>query len=287
MSHTHTINGEPPLAVSDHQQSSIIPSIASLPGQSNNISGCEAISSQDVTKTVKISAGKRRKVVTNGTSTPAAPRKTRFGGEKTIDYKLVKSTTAIPISSEKFKTVTKASCQKRLHDTFELHDSKVRELFHLTKFVTLVDYDANAAKQDESEVFQEVLLPFAGTVADLSKFKQPFDLWQKAADAKSGGRIRSTRHAISTQKDALGSTFNAQSLPKPSTSTPTFRRPKRSLLDKAASYVPPKRGQRSLVLQPVQNGVGRKLHKRKSSNDATYSHLLDSHDLSTTRSPRF
>jgi len=59
-------------------------------------------------------------------------------------------------SVEGIKNATRAAHMKRLQETYEHHDVKVRELFHLTKFVSLVDYDANAAKVDESEVFKEV-----------------------------------------------------------------------------------------------------------------------------------
>lgn len=59
------------------------------------------------------------------------------------------------------------------------HDDKVRQLFHLEKFVTMVDYDPATAKSDSSEVFLQ--------------FKQPFELWATVAESKSGGATRSTR----------------------------------------------------------------------------------------------
>ena len=43
--------------------------------------------------------------------------------------------------------------RKRLEQTHEEHDALVRELFHLTKFVTLMGYDPEMARQDQSEVF--------------------------------------------------------------------------------------------------------------------------------------
>src|SRR5271170_3405627 len=219
MSHSHTLNGIRPLDVLDHDQSPSIPPITSSPSQDDYPVEVGIISNREVATSVKVSTGKRRKVVINGNSTPLAPRKTRFGSENSKNHNPVKSKTHKPVSAEKIKTVTKATRQKRLHETFELHDTKVRELFHLTKFVTLVDYDAKVAKQDESEVFKEVLLSHVSTNANSIKFKQPYELWQKAADAKSGGRVRSTRHAISTQKDALGSAFTTHPSLKSITST--------------------------------------------------------------------
>ena len=57
---------------------------------------------------------------------------------------------------EEVKENTRLSLTTQLQETYQRHDTKLRELFHLTKFVSLVDYDSNAAKQDESEVFREV-----------------------------------------------------------------------------------------------------------------------------------
>ncbi|ODQ68247.1 hypothetical protein NADFUDRAFT_20676 [Nadsonia fulvescens var. elongata DSM 6958] len=77
------------------------------------------------------------------------------------------------------------------------NDAKVRQLFHLEKFVTLVNYDPILAKNDNSSVFEQ--------------FRQRFDLWSKIADSKSGGRVRSTRRQIhQQQKNVLGDLMNNQ-----------------------------------------------------------------------------
>lgn len=44
--------------------------------------------------------------------------------------------------------------RKELDNTLSEHDMLARELFHLTKFVTLVGYDPRIARQDESPVFE-------------------------------------------------------------------------------------------------------------------------------------
>ena len=97
--------------------------------------------------------------------------------------------------------------------------------------------------------------------------------------------MRSTRHAISTQKDLLGPAFTAPSA-KPSTSATALTRPKRTAGVCPPSYIPPKRGRHSLD-QPIQNGIVSKLHKRKASIDKVFPHLTDSYDITTTKSPRF
>jgi helicase SWR1 len=110
-------------------------------------------------KSLKTSATKRRKVSSKGPPAVVTRRETRSGG--TIPPPPPSRTRAPSKrkSAEENKITAKATRQKQLHDTYETHDNKVRELFHLTKFVTLVDYDANTAKQDESEVFNDVAHP--------------------------------------------------------------------------------------------------------------------------------
>lgn len=71
-------------------------------------------------------------------------------------------------------------CQNRLAEIADRHDDKVRLLFHLDKFVSLVNYDPKVAKEDKSDVFEQ--------------YRQLHDLWdQTAADA---GRGRHTRRQL-------------------------------------------------------------------------------------------
>jgi hypothetical protein len=98
--------------------------------------------------------------------------------------------------------------------------------------------------------------------------------------------VRSTRHAISSQKDLLGPAFTAPSTARPSTSTNALARPKRTASVDLPSSIPPKRGRRSLD-QPVQNGIVSKFHKKKASIDKAFPHLTDGYDFATTKSPRF
>lgn len=157
MSHPHTVNGDTHDDVIDIHQMDPLPTIASPSPQKEYAVDPVVVSSRETAKSVKVSAGKRRKVITNYTSIPQEARKTRFGAAKPQINNSYNSTTPKFRAAEEIQNVTKSAHQKRLHKTFELHDTKIRELFHLTKFVTLVDYDAKAAKQDESEVFKEVL----------------------------------------------------------------------------------------------------------------------------------
>jgi len=157
MSHRHALKGDAYMDVSNLDQSDSLAPITS-PDHQNEYSVDPVIgSSGEIAKSVKISAGKRRKVVQDDTWTPSGGRRTRFGAGNTQIQKQVKSTTSKNATPEQGKNATKSAYKKRLHETYEVHDTKVRELFHLTKFVTLVDYDAKAAKEDESEVFKEVM----------------------------------------------------------------------------------------------------------------------------------
>jgi HSA domain len=88
-------------------------------------------------------------------------------------------------------------------------------------------------------------------------------LLQKAADAKTGGRVRSTRHAISSQKGILGTAFSA---PKPVTQLVTPTKPKRSLTNADVTTADSKRLKRH---QPLPNG-----HKHPNSADVSrYEHI--------------
>lgn len=79
--------------------------------------------------------------------------------------------------------------QKKLSDIFERHDDRVRLLFHLENFVSLVNYDPKSAKEDHSNVFEE--------------YRQQYDLWSKVTDSKRGGSRRSTRRQIKEQQHNL------------------------------------------------------------------------------------
>ena len=68
------------------------------------------------------------------------------------------------------------------------HDALVRELYHLTKFVTLTSYDPAVAEQDSSEVF--------------AQFQAHYDLATKLAESAPVARV--TRRAVSAQRRSLG-----------------------------------------------------------------------------------
>ncbi|KAH7911372.1 hypothetical protein BJ138DRAFT_1006723, partial [Hygrophoropsis aurantiaca] len=72
-----------------------------------------------------------------------------------------------------------AERQNELDSILDTHDTMVREVFHLEKFVTLLGYDPKIAKTDNSFVFQE--------------YKAGYDLLNHAS--ASAGPSRTTRRA--------------------------------------------------------------------------------------------
>ncbi|PWN20529.1 hypothetical protein BCV69DRAFT_312487 [Microstroma glucosiphilum] len=78
--------------------------------------------------------------------------------------------------------------QKQLDDVHTDHDGLVRELFHLTKFVTYVGYDPEAVKDDRSHVFEHF------------RFQNGLNL---EAQLASGPSARMTRRHVSRRMDDL------------------------------------------------------------------------------------
>jgi len=156
MSHAHTFNGDTapdrPELVQIHTRMSPDPVAPPIVHETDMVAGPD----RESTKSLQVSTTKRRKVSVNCSAPPLSRRETRSGG--VIPPPPPQRTRAPQKrkTPDENKVAAKAARQKQLHDTYERHDNKVRELFHLTKFVTLVDYDAKAAKEDESEVFKEV-----------------------------------------------------------------------------------------------------------------------------------
>lgn len=79
--------------------------------------------------------------------------------------------------------------REQLTKILERSDDNVRLLFHLEKFVSLIGYDVEQARNDHSNVFNE--------------YRIPYDLWSKVSSNGKGGRVRSTRRQINLQKVAL------------------------------------------------------------------------------------
>ncbi|KEP53382.1 helicase SWR1 [Rhizoctonia solani 123E] len=73
-----------------------------------------------------------------------------------------------------------------LDEVNDRHDSLLRELFHLQKFVTLIGFDPNVAKWEKSEVWEE--------------FRAPYDLWDHSS---SGPSSRRTRRAINERRESM------------------------------------------------------------------------------------
>ncbi|QRV98355.1 DNA-dependent ATPase [Ceratobasidium sp. AG-Ba] len=99
--------------------------------------------------------------------------------------------------------------KRELDGVVDRHDSTLRELFHLNKFVTLIGYDPHIAKQEKSDVWET--------------FRKPYDLWDKHASV--GPSARRTRRAITERKESLvSSAVPPTSTPKAasSSSTPKF-----------------------------------------------------------------
>ncbi|CAO1633143.1 unnamed protein product [Parajaminaea phylloscopi] len=80
------------------------------------------------------------------------------------------------------------SLQRRLDEVHNQHDMMVRELFHLTKFVTYVGYDPETAKQDRSHVFEHF------------RAENGLDLESKLA---TGPSSRATRRVVSRRMHDL------------------------------------------------------------------------------------
>jgi helicase SWR1 len=289
MSPSHTLDGLANGDVSNANNSHPVPQTTPSVPQTECPVDLTVVETRESSRSVAVSLGKRRKVSTTETSNAPVERRTRSRVSTSHSLNLIKPTLPKYKSVDQIKDAAKSQRQKTLHTTFERHDTKLRELFHLTKFVTLVDYDAKTAKEDQSEVFQEVFLPL-NIVPDHKQFKAPYELWQKVADAKTGGRVRSTRHAINTQRDVLGSAFTQ---PSPKVTSATAKhlqqsRPKRSLGGDVPNYAMPKRGRRSSTsIPPVENGLVSKVHKRKASNDKLLGPFTENSDIFSTRSPRF
>ena len=86
-----------------------------------------------------------------------------------------------------------ALAQSELEDVHDNHDMLVRELFHLTKFVTMVGYDPDVARNDQSDVF--------------TTFKHAHDLSFSLDDAGSGAQAstsgRVTRRRVNARLESL------------------------------------------------------------------------------------
>lgn len=159
MSYAYTLNG---VADGDVLTANNSPLIASAPvpdPQTERHGDIPLVETREPSKSVVVSSRKRRKVSTTETSNTPAERRTRSRVGSSHSFHSTKPSVPKYKSLDKIKDATTSERQKTLHKTFERHDTKLRELFHLTKFVTLVDYDAKAAKEDQSEVFQEVFTP--------------------------------------------------------------------------------------------------------------------------------
>ena len=156
MSHAHALHGDTAMDGSElveiHVHTAADPVVPPMVHERDIL----ATPDSENTKSLQVSLTKRRRVTVHGSLPPFSRRETRSGG---VIPPPAPQRTRAPSkrkTSDENKVSAKAIRQKQLHDSYERHDSKVRELFQLTKFVTLVDYDAKAAKEDESEVFKEV-----------------------------------------------------------------------------------------------------------------------------------
>ncbi|KAG8703670.1 swr1 complex component [Ceratobasidium sp. 395] len=81
----------------------------------------------------------------------------------------------------------------------DIHDSMLRELFHLQKFITLFGFDPEVAKQEKSEVWET--------------FRKPFDLWDNHTSV--GPSSRRTRRAITERRESLIPGASTSSTPTP------------------------------------------------------------------------
>lgn len=128
----------------------------------------------------------------------SSPLHQESNGVKSSSNDSKPSSTPIPeeppkqeLTSEQLEILNQIQSKKQeLADIYSRHDSNVRLLFHLEKFVSLVSFDPEVAKQDNSSVFQDYRAA-------------KYDLLEKLS-----GDSRSTRRRAHQQKDkfnALGS----------------------------------------------------------------------------------
>ncbi|KZV89961.1 hypothetical protein EXIGLDRAFT_771244 [Exidia glandulosa HHB12029] len=101
--------------------------------------------------------------------------------------------------------------QARLEQIKDEHDDMVRELFHLEKFVTLVEYDPAVAKQDTTTVF--------------SNYKAQYDLVSKTNIAQQS-TSRKTRSAANERRESVTALIQTplKSLASTPVPTPTIAR---------------------------------------------------------------
>lgn len=156
MSQPHTLNGESNMDVSNPDGLQIAPPTDSLPTpQVPAVDSIRILSPQN-SKSVKLGETKRRKVSIGNPSLLSVGRQTRSGAGNSRLLSVSRSVVPKYKTVDQMKDEALSTRKRKLQQTYEAHDSKVRELFHLTKFITLADYDAKAAKEDKSEVFNEV-----------------------------------------------------------------------------------------------------------------------------------
>ena len=86
-----------------------------------------------------------------------------------------------------------ALAQSDLEDVHDGHDMLVRELFHLTKFVTMVGYDPDVARNDQSDVFT--------TFKHSHDLRFSLDQSASGADATTTGRV--TRRRVNARLESL------------------------------------------------------------------------------------
>ncbi|CBQ69891.1 related to SWR1-DEAH-box protein, putative RNA helicase [Sporisorium reilianum SRZ2] len=86
-----------------------------------------------------------------------------------------------------------AVAQSDLEDVHDGHDMLVRELFHLTKFVTMVGYDPDIARNDQSDVFT--------TFKHSHDLRFSLDESASGAEASTSGRV--TRRRVNARLESL------------------------------------------------------------------------------------
>ncbi|EPQ55485.1 hypothetical protein GLOTRDRAFT_106023 [Gloeophyllum trabeum ATCC 11539] len=133
--------------------------------------------------------------------------------------------------------------QAQLESVFDRHDTLVREAFHLEKFVSLLSYDPQVAKEDNSNVFRE--------------YKAQYDLLDKAATAS--GSSRKTRRAHSERFDYLTGAAGP--------STPTSTSPiKRQTAQSKKSRTPAPKGDDAVIWDIL---ASRKAKGKGKASDGT------------------
>ncbi|PWN53983.1 hypothetical protein IE53DRAFT_64531 [Violaceomyces palustris] len=163
--------------------------------------------------------------------------------------------------------------QSELERVHSDHDMLVRELFHLTKFVTMIGYDPEIAQQDRSQVF--------------SDFQLEYDLASKyaignVAGGRPGTSARATRRLMNARLEGLS--LKKPEPPKAAKKPPVNANAARAREAAAAACADDEAEEENVGkrLRSAEKGKGREVVSNAAGNGGDLGHL-DSPSLARER----